>query len=197
MLKQIRNILLISTLILLISGCAAATATPTAQVPASVPVTMVVITATSAATATAVATTAAVPTNTQVPPTNTPIPATKVPAATSVPGAYNISGTPIESTASIIITSVKATSDTKALITWTAKGPTTNGFRIYYSTTLQNPFFDGSTWVGISDPTTRSAYMDGTTGTTYYYRICQFNGTNCDFYSNSYTFTFPGATSTP
>jgi hypothetical protein len=120
-----------------------------------------------------------------------------MPVSTAVPGAYNVGGTPVQSTSSIVITNIQASSNTKAQITWTATGPTTQGFRIYYSTSFKTPFFDGYPWYAVSDPTIRSAYVDGTAGTTYYYRICQFNGSNCDFYSNSYTFTFPGATSTP
>jgi hypothetical protein len=192
MLKQIRNILLLSTIVLLIAGCSAATATPT-MAPTSVPATMAVDTATLAPTATAVATTVAAPTETQIPPTKTPVPATKMPVATTVPGAYNVGGTPIQSTSSIVITNIQASGDTKAQVTWT----TTKGFRIYYSTSFKNPFFDGYAWYGISDTTARSAYVDGKAGTTYYYRICQYNGSNCDFYSNSYTFTYPGPTVTP
>jgi hypothetical protein len=44
---------------------------------------------------------------------------------------------------------------------------------------------------------TRSAYITGVPGTTYYYRICSITNSACDFYSNSFTFNFSAPTSTP
>jgi len=197
MLKQVRNVLLLGTLLLLITGCttlapAAATATPQVILITTTPIYVVV-------TATGEPTLAVTDTPTEIPatatpttvPTNTPVP------ATATPDAYDAQGNPMTSSSSIFITNMKMDSSGKAQITWTSTEDSPNGFSIFYSTSFKNPFYQGYPFYRIADGTVRSAYVDGTPGKTYYYRICRYNGNGCDYYSNSYEFTYPGATATP
>ena len=193
MFMQLKRILLLGTLVLLVAGCTTPT-TPTV-VPTPIVITSepIVVTATSAPTVPATATATENPT--MVPPTKTSAPVmTAVPTAV---GAFNAAGTPVSATGSIIITGMNGGDSGKAQIKWSAKGTFANGFWIYYSTSYMLPFFGGYPLYQVSDGTARSAYVDGATGTTYYYRICAYNGSGCDFYSNSFTFTFPGATPAP
>jgi hypothetical protein len=220
MFKQIRNILLLGTILLLFTGCTTSTATPTVQLPTqttqlvmdtATPI-VIVVTATALPTVLPTATdlptatllpSAVAPTEvveTQTPVQASPVPATKTQAvkATAVTttsgGAYDVAGTPIKSSSSIIITSIKGSDSGKAQIIWTATGTTSNGFLIFYSTSFKTPFLGGYPYYKISDGSVRSGYVDGTPGMTYYYRICDYTGSS---YSNSYTFTYAGATPTP
>ena len=201
--KRISNILLFGTILLLFTACA----TPATQSPAlptqkieitSTPIVIVVTATPMPATATIEipTTTSEIPSATMEPVTNTPVPAKTY--APTEPGAYNGEGSPIKSDSSIIITSIKETGSGQAQIFWTAKGNFPNGFRIYYSSYIKYPVYGGekSEYV-ISDGQTRSAYISGTPGTTYNYRFCNLSGASCSFYSNTYTFTFTGPTSTP
>jgi hypothetical protein len=201
--KQLKYVLLMGIVVLLLSACAApaqptplptATAAATATLEPVITSTPIVI----VVTATPMPATATVeqPTATLEPATNTAEP--KITFTPAIPGAYNGDGTPIKSDSSIIITNIKETGSGQAQIFWTASGTFSNGFKIYYSSYIKNPVFGGekSEYV-ISDGQTRSAYITGTPGTTYNYRICNFTGSNCAFYSNTYTFTFLAATSTP
>jgi hypothetical protein len=193
MLKKLSKILLLGTLVLFVAACTTATAVPTV-VPTPIVITSapIVVTATTAPTVPATATVTENPT--AVPPTATSAP--KITAVPTVVGAYSADGVPVSSASSIIITSIKA-SDVKAQINWSATGTFDNGFWIYYSTSYKLPFYGGYPLFQVSGSTTRTAYVDGNSGTTYYYRICAYNGSGCDFYSNSYAFTFPGSTPTP
>jgi hypothetical protein len=222
MFKQIRNVLLLGTILLLFTGCTTSIATPTVQLPTpttqpvvdtATPI-IIIVTATALPTVLPTATDlyTATPLPSAVPPTAvvetqtpvqaSPVPATKTQAvrATAVTtsgGAFDVAGTPIKSSSSIIITSIKGNDSGKAQIIWTATGNTSNGFLIFYSTSFKTPFLNGYPYYKISDGTVRSGYVDGTPGMTYYYRICDYTGSSCDFYSNSYTFTYAGATPTP
>lgn len=197
MFKHLKNILLLGTIVLLLTACAAPTAQPTV-VPTekeeltSTPIVIVVTATSKPATATVKAV------NTKVPAaTNTPLP--KITYTPSIPGAYDKDGKPITATkSSIIITSVKETGAGQAQISWIASGTFASGFRIYYSSTIVNPVMGGEkSEYAIPDGLARSAYITGTPGTTYYYRLCSFTGSACDFYSNSFSYTFLAATSTP
>jgi hypothetical protein len=80
-----------------------------------------------------------------------------------------------------------------AYIEWSVTGSFPNGFKIAWSATNPNPVYPPATdelWTYISDPSARSAVVEGTPGTTYYFRVCQYLGGACGVYSNSYTFTF-------
>lgn len=200
MIKHLRNILLFGTIILMLAACS----TPTPQ-PTAIPTQKIEITSTPiviVVTATPMPATATqdlpeeTPTANVEPATNTPEPTKVYP--TAIPGAYNDAGSPIKSDDSIIITNIKETGTGQALMTWTASGTFSNGFRIYYSSYIKNPVFGGekSEFV-INDGATRSAYISGDTGTTYYYRICNYTGSGCAFYSNTFTFSFSGPTPTP
>jgi hypothetical protein len=196
MFKHLKNILLLGTIVLLLSACATTTTQPTA-VPTekaaltSTPIVLVVTATSMPETATVKAV------NTKVPAaTNTPMP--KITFTPSIPGAYDKDGKPISSKSSIIITSVKETGAGQAQINWMATGTFSSGFRIYYSSTIVNPVMGGEkSEYAIPDGLARSAFITGTPGTTYYYRLCSFTGSACDFYSNSFSYTFLAATSTP
>jgi hypothetical protein len=118
--------------------------------------------------------------------------------ATPKYNAYNSAGTPVSSSSGITITNITGTgyATGKAKITWVANGTFSSGFRIMYSTSYTNPYYGGYEYYVIGDGTARSAYVDGTPGKTYYYRICKISGTTCDPYSNSYSFLYPGSTPT-
>lgn len=202
--KHLKTILLLGTVMMILTACATPTVPPTPQPTATAAATATlepVITATPiviVVTATPMPATATVeqPTATLEPATNTAAP--KITFTPAMAGAYNGEGAPIKSESSIIITNIKETGSGQAQIFWTASGTFSNGFKIYYSSYIKNPVFGGekSEYV-ISDGQTRSAYITGTPGTTYNYRICNFTGSNCEFYSNTYSFTFKAPTSTP
>lgn len=205
MLKQIKNALLVGACLLLVTGCTtisaptAAPALPTATAVAETAtpeIVYVVVTATpEPATATpAMTDTATMAPATLVPPTNTPAPTIVYPTAT--PGSYNDAGTPVSGSSSITITNVEDGGTGKARITWTATGTFNHGFLILYSQSIPNPYYNGFPYYGVAG-TLRSAYVDVTAGITYYYRICSYNGSGCDFYSNSFQYVAPGPTSTP
>jgi hypothetical protein len=83
-----------------------------------------------------------------------------------------------------------------AYIEWSVTGSFPIGFKIAWSATNPEPVYppdSGGLWTYISDGNARSAVVDGTPGTTYYFRICQYLGGACGVYSNSYTFTFEAA----
>ena len=113
--------------------------------------------------------------------------------ATTVPtSSYNAAGTPISSSNVITITSMSDAQPGKAYIQWTATGDYPKGFKIVYSTTHQVPTYEADSFYAIADDDTRSAYVDGTKGATYYYRVCRWTGSTCDVYSNVYKFTYAG-----
>ncbi len=195
MIKLLKNVLLLGTIVLLLAACAAPTAQATkeptmAAVKTSTPI---VITATDMP-----ATETVKAMNTKAPSaTSTAMP--KITCTPSIPGAYDKDGNPITTTkSSIIITSIKESGSGQALMTWIATGTFANGFKIYYSSTDMNPSFGGEkSEYAISDGTARSAYITGVPGTTYNYRLCSYTGSACDFYSNTFSFSFKAATSTP
>lgn len=201
--KQLRNIMLFGTIMMLLAACAAPAAQPTAIPTQKIEITstpiVIVVTATSqpaTATLEIPTVTMEVQTATNEPATNTPVPAKTL--VTAVPGAFDSEGSPIKSESSIVITNIKATGSGQAQIFWTANGTFANGFRLYYSSYITNPVFGGekSEFV-IADGQARSAYINGTPGTTYNFRFCNVSGGGCSFYSNTYTFTFTGPTPTP
>lgn len=197
--KKLGTIILFGTVLLLLTACATPTALPTPTIEiTSTPIVIIVTATPLPATSTPEIPTATIeiPTATLEPATNTPEPTkTYVPA---IPGAYNKEGYAIPSSSSMIITSIKETGSGQAQFFWTASGTFAKGFRIYYSDYIKLPTFGGEkSEYAITDGTTRSAYITGTPGTTYYYRICSYTGSGCDFYSNLFTYTFKAATSTP
>jgi len=99
------------------------------------------------------------------------------------------------------IVSMDGGADLKAHMVWTSDVSPSEGFRIYYSTTNEEPKQGSDSYFVIQDGKTREAYVDGKTGTTYYYRICKIDDGACVAYTASFKFTFPGtapaATATP
>ncbi len=93
---------------------------------------------------------------------------------------------------------VKVTGGTtgKAYMEWTSDTNPTKGWKILYSTTNTLPVLGKDSYYVVSSNTARSAYVDGKSNTKYYYRICKYNGSTCE-YSPVYTFTFPTFASTP
>jgi hypothetical protein len=196
--KHLRNTIVLGTLMLLLAACAAPTAQPTATIPPTPVITstpiIIVVTATPEP---ATFTPTAQPTDTEVPTaTNTEAP--KITYTPTVAGAYNADGAAITSDKSIIITGIQDKGTGSALLSWKANGTFSSGFRIYYSYYIKMPSIGSEKFeYAIPDGATRSAYVSGEPGTTYYYRICSYTGSSCEFYSNLFTYTFPGATSTP
>jgi hypothetical protein len=117
---------------------------------------------------------------------------------TAVPSsiAYNSNGDVISSSSTMAITSMTAAATGKAIIRWTATGTFSKGFAIVFSPSYTKPFIGGYAYYVVGDSTARSAYVDGTPGTTIYYRLCRYTGTTCDIYSAPFTYTFPGTAPT-
>jgi hypothetical protein len=90
----------------------------------------------------------------------------------------------------IAISSVRYIGYERAAIRWQASGSFPNGFLILYSTASSAPTYGDYSAYSISSPNTRYYEVSGVKDTTYYYRICRFNGTSCDLYSNVYSYTF-------
>jgi cell division septation protein DedD len=131
-----------------------------------------------------------------VAPTSYPNSSGYYPTATSSSIAYNSDGEVISSSSTLAITSMNATDTGKAIIRWTASGTFSKGFAIVFSTSYTKPFVGGYPYYVVGDSAARSAYVDGTPGSTVYYRICRYTGTTCDIYSAPFTFTFPGTAPT-
>ncbi len=119
------------------------------------------------------------------PPTATPKP-TKT--ASIVVGS---GGTSVPYDSTLTIDLIKSASVGKAYFAWTDKSSSPKGYKIVYSSSSQVPTYGTDPYFYIADSTVRSAYVDGSSNTKYYYRICRFDGTKCTAYSAVYTFTFP------
>ncbi len=98
---------------------------------------------------------------------------------------------------SLYINTIQNTAPGQAQIFWTAIGSFNEGFRLVYSKTDSTPTFGEDPYYVIDDGTVRSAYINGDPGYTYYYRICRYDGSTCDIYSNVYTFLYAGKKLTP
>ena len=114
------------------------------------------------------------------------------------PPYYVPSSTPYYGTA-ITITKVLNTGYGAARIYWNAYGSFPNGFMIVYSDSSSSPYYGDYPVVAAPGSSTRSLSISGNPGSTYYYRICRYNGDSCDVASAVYSFTFAGpyVTSTP
>lgn len=97
---------------------------------------------------------------------------------------------------SLVITGMNQLAAGKATMFWNATGSFPNGFKIVQSESNPQPVYPGDTWTYITDGSLRSATVTGTAGHTYYFRICQFDGSACKVYSPTYTFTFSGTSPT-
>ncbi|HNR02706.1 MAG TPA: hypothetical protein PKK59_09235 [Anaerolineaceae bacterium] len=106
-------------------------------------------------------------------------------------------GTSATAAPKFAITSITNAGGLKARMLWTSDSNPSRGFRIYYSTGNENPKYGSDSYFSISDGDEREAYVDGKAGTTYYYRICKFNGSGCDAYTPSFEHTYPGTAAKP
>ncbi len=95
---------------------------------------------------------------------------------------------------SIKITSVQSDGYGNVNIYWTASGSFPNGFKVVWSDTTSEPVYPGNSNQYINSPTASFAQVSGITGGKVTFRVCRFDGDQCDFYSDPYTFTL---TSTP
>lgn len=74
---------------------------------------------------------------------------------------------------------------------WTATGSTfDNGFLILYGTDPSQLVYGEGRAVAVPDGKYRVFTMTGGFKETYYFKICRFTGTNCDYPSNVVAFTF-------
>jgi hypothetical protein len=119
-------------------------------------------------------------------------PPTKTPRPTRTPSKLIVNGTEVVYDSSLVITQIKGGENGKAYFEWKDGSSTAKGYKIVYSVTSAVPAYPSDPFFSISDAKARSAFVDGNSGTKYYYRICRFNGTACTSYSAPYTFTFPG-----
>ena len=104
------------------------------------------------------------------------------------------SGVTINGTPGVTITilEMKGGEDGKAYIKWDSKYNPSSGFKIVYSKTNNTPTYGSDPYFYISNGTVRVAWVDGVPGTRYYYRICGYNGSTCEVYSPTFTYTFLG-----
>jgi hypothetical protein len=185
-------------LIVLMASCSPAVTTPTtaAVQPATVAAAtqtpyFVVVTATpdQNQTATATSTPALAATATTAP--------TATLAPTKPAAVLSTSSTPrntaVPPTPKIYIYKGIPAGDGTVALYWTAKGSTfDNGFLILYATDPANLVYGEARSVAVTDGKYRVFTMTGTYHYTYYFKICRFTGTNCDYGSNVFGYTFTG-----
>lgn len=111
--------------------------------------------------------------------------------------SYNALGTPVSATTVIVIVVVKDAGTGKAYIQWTSSADSADGFGIAMSKTDITPTYKENRYFYVENGKTRSAYVDGVTGESYYIRVCRMAGKTCDVYSAAVKFTFAGKTPTP
>lgn len=120
----------------------------------------------------------------KVPPEPTKTPS-KTPAVTN---------TPLPDDAGLVLTSLTETGTGQVKVDWTASGSFPKGFKIVWSKTSDKPVYPGDSYAYISDATVRSGYIkELTPGTKYYFRVCRYNGSTCDLYSNTKSITLSGS----
>jgi hypothetical protein len=100
------------------------------------------------------------------------------------------------SSATIKITSIQSAGNGKANIYWDASGSFPKGFKVVWSENTSEPVYPGNSYVYLSSPSARSTTVEGTAGKKVTFRVCRYDGSKCDVYSNSYTFTFSGTSAT-
>jgi hypothetical protein len=77
-----------------------------------------------------------------------------------------------------------------AVIRWSASGSFPNGFLVLYADVPSEPTYGDYRYYSVSGSGSRYTTVSGTPGKTYYFRVCRFNGSSCDLYSNVYAYTF-------
>lgn len=111
------------------------------------------------------------------------------------PVVYATSSTPrstaVPPTPKITIYLVKPAGAGAAALYWTATGSTfDHGFLILYGTDPSQLVYGEGKAVAVPDGKYRVFTMTGGFKETYYFKICRFTGTNCDYPSNVVAFTF-------
>mgnify|MGYP000862277452 CR=1 FL=1 len=125
-------------------------------------------------------------------------PPTPTPTITKTIPAIVVNGTSIPYDPSLKITLMKGGETGKAYMEWSDKHATSSGYKIVYSTSNTVPVYGTDSSFSVPDSSARSAYVDGNSKATYYYRICRYSSSGCTSYSAVYTYTFPVAsTATP
>ncbi|NSW53099.1 MAG: fibronectin type III domain-containing protein [Anaerolineae bacterium] len=112
-----------------------------------------------------------------------------------VPLASTFTPTPKPTTESgaLVITSVTETGKGQVAVSWSANGDFPKGFKVVWSKDTSTPVFPGNDYVYLSNPAARSAAVTGLTeGVKYYFRVCKYNGSGCDLYSNTYSIQLSG-----
>ena len=104
--------------------------------------------------------------------------------------------TPVDSSEYITITSIQSGGTGKANIYWEANGSFPKGFKVVWSTSTSEPVYPGNEYQYLSSEAVRSTTVSGTAGKKYYFRVCRYDGSKCNLYSNSYAFTFAGTEAT-
>jgi hypothetical protein len=104
--------------------------------------------------------------------------ATKTPKPTATPDGSTIS-----------LDSVVEEGCGAVRVNWTAVGSFPLGFKVVWSDVHDAPVFPGDSYYYESSPAASTVYLDGfTEGVTYYFRVCRYDGSACNLYSNSVSF---------
>ena len=94
---------------------------------------------------------------------------------------------------SSISLSAEKISDSSAKLTFSVEGNAPKGFKVAWSKST-NPTYpprDGDWWTYLSDSGTRSTEIGGLeSGSTYYFKVCEYLGGPCGTYSNQATLVF-------
>ena len=96
----------------------------------------------------------------------------------------------------IKITSIQSGGTGKANIYWEANGSFPKGFKVVWSTNTSEPVYPGNEYQYLSSESARSTTITGTAGKKVYFRVCRYDGSKCNLYSNSYAFTYAGTEAT-
>jgi hypothetical protein len=96
---------------------------------------------------------------------------------------------PASNEPSLKITSVQSDGYGNTNVYWIANGSFPNGIKIVWSDTTSEPVYPGNSNLHISDSTATYGRVEGITGSKVYFRICRYDGSNCDFYSETYTYS--------
>ena len=136
----------------------------------------------------------------QVLPTDTAQPVVQVqpplqPVDQVQPTATTNSSNSASSLAAIVISAVQNGGEAgTANVLWNVSGEFPKGFKVVWSETNSSPSFPGDNNQYVDSPAARSAIIRATAGKTYYFRVCRYNGTGCDSYSNSVQFKLASGT---
>lgn len=105
--------------------------------------------------------------------------------------ASQVKDTPASPTGvTLKITSIQANGAGKVNLYWEASGSFPNGFKILWSDTTSTPTYPENSNQYFSNPNALFAELSGITGSTNYFRICRFDGKQCDYYSEAVPFSF-------